>query len=86
MKICKDCKYFDPRYSPLSLNPYCTKHAYEKQDPISGEINQHGIVYAEQEREANSPRPIQYLQAFLSLDKKYLKQRCGPEAVYYEAK
>lgn len=86
MKFCKNCKYFDARHSPLNLSPYCTKHTYAKQDPISGESIQLGIRYAQYEREPGDPKPLRYLQALVSLDKKYLKQNCGPEAIYYETK
>ena len=84
MKICKDCKYFDPTHNPF--NPYCTKHTYEEQDPVTGKVKQLGIKYAEYARQPSDPKPLRYVKAFLFLDKKYLKQLCGPEAIYYEAK
>lgn len=59
---------------------------YERQDHISGKINQLGIVYADMEREPNDSKLLRYIKAFLSFDKRYLEKRCGPEAIYYEAK
>lgn len=85
MKFCKDCKYFKPSYSLYLAYNKCTKHTYE-QDVVTGEVTKKGIEYAKYERQPSYPKPLRYLQAFLSLDKKYLRQNCGPEAIYYEAK
>ena len=83
MKFCKDCKYFE---SSRNLDPSCTKHTYDHQDVVTGKVFTRGIVVAQAERQPSDPKPVRYLQAFLSYDKKYLKQNCGPEAIYYEAK
>ena len=83
MKFCKDCKYFEPGHL---LDPACTKHTYDYQDAVTGKVTKKGIEYAQYERQPSYPKPVRYLQALLSLDKKYLKQNCGPEAIYYEAK
>ena len=86
MKLCRDCKYFNSRHTPTSLEPACTKHTYDEQDAVTGKVSKKGIEYARYERQPSDPKLVRYLQAFLSFDKKYLKQNCGPEAIYYEAK
>ena len=83
MKFCKDCKYFE---SSRNLDPACTKHTYYYQDVVTGHVIKRGIEAAHAERQPSDPKPLRYMQAFLSYDKKYLKQNCGPEAIYYEAK
>ena len=83
MKFCKDCKYF---LFSHGLDAACIKHTYDHQDPVTGKVTKRGIEVAQAERQPSDPKPLRYLQAFLSYDKKYLKQNCGPEAIYYEAK
>lgn len=83
MKLCRDCKYFEPSHL---LDPSCTKHAYYHRDAVTGEVYKRDIKHARYERQPSDPKPLRYLQAFLSYDKKYLRQNCGPEAIYYEAK
>ena len=86
MNFCKDCKYFNSGHSIDPSWSSCTKHTYDEQDAVTGKVSKKGIEYARYERQPSDPKPLRYLQAFLSLDRKYLKQNCGPEAIYYEAK